>query len=255
MPRLLLFVSCLLVEMAGITQEKDTTVTLYFPVNSYIIDSEQKKQLVDLLSSGLTLKNITGYADTTGSISYNRKLSEKRAITVALLCGLSKNQLQKAVSFKGEEHEQSPELYKNRRVEITATIKEKQLIKPSAPSVIESLNIDNIYFLPDQAIITEESLPYVNELAQLLKKNYKTEHFEIIGHVNYQSNKDSSQLQDLYWLSERRAKTIYLLLIKYGIPAERMTYKGVGNSQPLIKNPINDDEKRRNMRVQVQILR
>ena len=250
-----LFISCLLFEIAGIAQEKDTTVILYFPVNNYTIDSEQKKQLVDFMSSGIVIKNIKGYADTTGTIPYNRKLSEKRAITVALLCGLSKNQFQKTVSFKGEEHEQSPEVYKNRRVEITATVKEKKFIKPSAPSVIESLNIDNIYFLPDQAIITEESLPYVNELAQLLKKNYKTEYFEIVGHVNYQSNKDSIQLQDLYWLSERRAKAIYLLLIKNGIPAERMTFKGVGNSQPLIKNPINDEEKRRNMRVQVQILR
>jgi outer membrane protein OmpA-like peptidoglycan-associated protein len=255
MRHLLILASCLLFEITGIAQEKDTTVTLYFPVNNYTIDSEQRKQVVDFVSSGIIIKSITGYADTTGTVSYNRKLSEKRAITVGLLCGLSKNELQKTVSFKGEEHEQSPEVYKNRRVEITATVKEKQFIKPSAPSVIESLNIDNIYFLPDQAIITEESLPYVEELAQLLKKNYKTEHFEIIGHVNYQSNKDSIQLQDLYWLSERRAKAIYLLLIKDGIPAERMTYKGVGNSQPLIKNPVNDEEKRKNMRVQVQILR
>jgi outer membrane protein OmpA-like peptidoglycan-associated protein len=255
MHRFLLLFSFLFFEITGIAQEKDTSVILYYPVNNYTIDSNQKKQLVDFISSGIVIKNITGYADTTGTISYNRMLSEKRAITVALFCGLSKSQLQKTVSFKGEEHDQNPELYKNRRVEITATVKEKHFTRPSALSVIESLNIDNIYFLPDQAIIADESLPYVNELAQLLKNNYKTEHFEIIGHVNYQSNKDSTHLQDLYWLSERRAKAIYLYLIKNGIPAERMTFKGVGNSQPLIKNPINDEEKRKNMRVQVQILR
>src|SRR4051812_4971938 len=111
MRHLLLLISCLLFEVAGIAQEKDTTVILYFPVNTYSINSVQQKQLVDFVSSGAVIKNITGYADTTGTIPYNRKLSEKRAITVALICGLSTNQLQKTVSFKGEEHEQSPEVY------------------------------------------------------------------------------------------------------------------------------------------------
>src|SRR5438105_275937 len=100
-----------------------------------------------------------------------------------------------------------------------------------------------------------KSLLYVDELARMLKTNFKMENFEIIGHVNYQSTKDSSQLQDLYYLSERRAKAIYNLLAEKGISPERMRYKGVGNSQPLFPQPANDEERKKNMRVQIVILK
>ncbi|MFL5787234.1 MAG: OmpA family protein, partial [Flavisolibacter sp.] len=146
-----------------------------------------------------------------------------------------------------------PDLAKNRKVEIVASIPIPAAIS-SDNKIINSFNLDNIYFLPDRAIVTDESIPYINELANRLK-TYKTEYFEIIGHVNYQSKKDSSQLQDLYLLSERRAKKIYDMLIEKGIPSSRMTYKGVGNSQPIYPNPINEDEKRKNMRLEVIILK
>ena len=225
-------------------QNKDTVITLYFNKNEFNLTSAQKEQIALFTSKTLSVEKVTGYADTTGSLAYNKELSKKRALSVAALIPSSKNA--PGIEFKGEEFDQDPDLSKNRKVEIRATVR-------STPIPLKSLSIENIYFVPDRAIITDESLPYVKELADLLLKNYKSETFEIVGHVNYETDKDSSQLPDLYYLSERRARTIYLLLKEYGIPAERMHYKGVGNSQPVIPHPKTDDEKRKNMRVEVII--
>lgn len=77
--------------------------------------------------------------------------------------------------------------------------------------------------------------------------------FEIIGHVNYQSKRDPAYLKDLYELSTNRAKVIYELLLEKGIRAERMSYRGVGNSEPVFRDPKNEEEKRKNMRVEIII--
>lgn len=61
--------------------------------------------------------------------------------------------------------------------------------------------------MPDRPIITPESINAIPQLLQKIK-SYKNGHFEIIGHVNYQSKRDEGFLQELYKLSEARAKVI-----------------------------------------------
>jgi len=233
-------------------QNRDTVITLYFNKNEFNVSPSQKEQIAAFATKVLSVQKVTGYADTTGSLAFNRELSKKRAYSVAAL--ITQQDHAPNIDYKGEEFEQNADLGKNRKVEILATLKSTSSPALSTTSTpVKSLSIENIYFVPDRAIITDESLPYVKELADLLLKNYKTETFEIVGHVNYETDKDSSQLPDLYYLSERRARTIYLLLKEYGIPEERMHYKGVGNSQPVIPHPKTDEEKRKNMRVEVII--
>lgn len=81
-----------------------------------------------------------------------------------------------------------------------------------------------MYILFQTNIITQESIPYVQEVTRKLK-TYHGVHFQIIGHVNYQSKKDSLFLQDLFKLSEERAKIIYELLIENGMAPEKLKYK------------------------------
>ena|SRR2546423_2532978 len=237
-------------------QPKDSLFTVYYKTNSYQIDSIQYQNLKSFLSAVSSVNGITGYTDTLGTKEYNYKLSQRRADHIVTLVKQLHSTVKNDPVYKGEEHIQDITLEKNRKVEIIASVKPSVTAnKPEKEEVVKSINIDNIYFVPDRALITEESLPYVDELARMLKTNFKTENFEIIGHVNYQSTKDSSQLQDLYYLSERRAKAIYNLLAEKGISPERMRYKGVGNSQPLFPQPVNDEERKKNMRVQIVILK
>lgn len=122
-------------------------------------------------------------------------------------------------------------------------------------SVIEVLELENVFFVPDKPIIVQQSIPYVNLLATRLKL-YKDVRFEIVGHVNFQGLKTREIMaMDLFKLSEQRAKVIYDLLVDNGISADKLKFRGVGNSQPVFADPQNDDERKRNMRVQVFVIR
>jgi len=233
----------------------DTSITFYFKTDSFKLDSDQIKRLNDF-SFVFHVKSITAYTDSTGPQGYNLMLSKKRAFAAYKVLSARTDLLDKnMMTFKGESTEE-PELWKNRRVQIIAYQNSATEIKKNltvdTQAVIRSFDLPYIYFVPDQAVVTQESVPYIKELAEILK-TYKTETFEIVGHINYQSRFDSTHLTDLYQLSERRAKTIYDYLESYGIQPSRMIFKGVGNSQPIYRSPIDDEQRKRNMRVQIII--
>ena len=232
---------------------RDTSINLYFETNSIKLDSHQIKKLKDF-SSSFHINSIIGYADTTGTQVYNLHLSRKRAIEVyKALSEQSELIDQNVLTYLGESSEE-PDLWQNRRVKLITNKDSVNIINNKSKTedqvIVRSFDLDYIYFVPDQAIVTQESIPYVKELAGILK-SYTTETFEIIGHINYQSRFDSSHLADLYQLSKRRAKAIYDYLVSYGISPTRMTFRGVGNSQPIYSSPINDEQRRKNMRVQI----
>ena len=56
-------------------------------------------------------------------------------------------------------------------------------------------------------------------------------------------------------LSAARARLIYEILIDKGIPAERMFWKGMGNTEMIFPNAGIEEEKRKNMRVEILILK
>ena len=54
---------------------------------------------------------------------------------------------------------------------------------------------------------------------------------ELGGHTDNVGSEASNQK-----LSEQRAKAVYDYLVQHGVPAERLTYKGYGQSQPVADN-------------------
>ena len=50
------------------------------------------------------------------------------------------------------------------------------------------------------------------------------------------------------------ADTVFEILKDNGIPAEKMTYKGMGNTEMINPYATTDEEKRQNMRVEIFIL-
>lgn len=236
--------------LSGIAQGiKDTTLVIYFPSNQFRIDDNQLTALHQFSKTVTVVYSIDGFADTVGNSSSNNVLSEKRANAVYEVFLKDEVQLKSRPSFHGELNEYE-KLGENRRVEIRGGMHERLLRNEGI--IIKEFNLDQIYFVPDKTIITPESLSYIDILISKLKK-YKNDSIEIIGHMNYQSNGDSSALHDLFLLSEQRAKTIYLILIDHGFNKENLSYKGVGNTQPVIPDPQSDEERKKNMRVQVII--
>ena len=238
-------------------QEKDTTISLYFENNKSQLDQSQENYLQTISSTVRCIDEMIGYADTVASAEYNLQLSKKRVEYILSILKSANFCQQYKVSYKGETKQFGKDLQENRRVDI----KLKIFYEPAKPAnsksdsaIVTSWNIYTIQFLPDSHYMTAESADYIDELYRQLSR-YKTERFQIIGHVNYQSKKSAEQLKDMYQLSEYRAKAIADILIEKGIPASRIEYKGVGNSQPLFPKPVNDDERRKNMRVEIKVLK
>ncbi|HUQ66505.1 MAG TPA: OmpA family protein, partial [Flavitalea sp.] len=149
---------------------------------------------------------------------------------------------EKLIDYKGEKFVRSNDLSKNRAVEINGLVTEHE--------IVDIFDVENLLFVPDKPIITPESLPYVQRLVQRIK-SYKNSCFELVGHVNYQSKRASSLLTSMFKLSEQRANVVKQLLVENHIPDNRIVCRGVGNSQPIYPDPVNDGERKKNMRVQV----
>ncbi len=239
-------------------QSRDTCIDVVFNINRYKLETQQSNKIRTFISLYADVTQIIGFADTTGTAKYNLVLSQQRAFTVHDVVKAAFNTVDsKIVSYYGESQDLS-ELWMNRRVQICANKPESLSITPNTSAkfgdTILKIELDNLYFLPDKPILSQESHPYIEEVSKHLKA-FSVGFFHIVGHISYQSRFDSTHLRDLYELSRFRAKAVYQYLIDFGIPANRMSYKGVGNSQPVIISPKSDEERRRNMRVQVFIIR
>ena len=268
----IMFISTLICFNCFSQNSVDSSINILFKTNRFDLNTRQLETIQDFLLAFPDVTSIQGYADTTGPVTYNLALSKKRAFAVYKVVKERSSSVKTTiVNYYGGSNT-LPGLEMNRRVELCAhksasQSKEKDAISQRNDTTLVTvdpvyerrdtlrvINLQDLYFYPDRAILTNESFPYLQELAEQLKA-YPSATFDIIGHINYQSRLDSTHLKDLYRLSEQRAKAVYDYLTEHGIPAAKMKYKGVGNSQPLIAAPRNDDERRKNMRVQVIIIR
>lgn len=90
--------------------------------------------------------------------------------------------------------------------------------------------LKNIFFKTNEAILLPTSLSELQRLFRLLKAQPNL-HIQINGHTdNVGSDTDN---QDL---SEHRAQAVYDYLIQEGIAAERLQFKGFGESEPIASN-------------------
>ena len=239
-------------------QSQDTCIDVFFKINRFKLETQQHNEISTFISVYPDVTQIIGFADTTGKTNYNLVLSQQRAFAVYdVIKGDFDSPDSKIVSYYGES-QGLPELWMNRRVQICAHKPKSLTVTPNTLAkvgdTIQQIELDKLYFLPDKPILSQESVPYIEDLAKQLKA-FPVGFFQIVGHVNYQSRFDSTRLRDLYELSRLRAKAVYQYLIDFGIPATKISYRGVGNSQPIIVSPKNDEERRRNMRVEVFIIR
>ena len=79
-------------------------------------------------------------------------------------------------------------------------------------------------------------------------KQYPDIQVEISGHTDDVGSDDDNQA-----LSQNRAKSVYTYLISQGVKAQRLRFKGYGETKPL--NPNDSDEHRQqNRRIELRIL-
>ncbi len=227
---------------SGIAQS-DTIIAVYFDHNQ-----STTKLPNNFLASFDTLKwNSTIFlyssADTIGDSSYNQWLSEKRALFVKQKIEMQTPFVVKSVQSLGEQQRKNS-LAANRTVLIQFSRKlnpafiRTKLFDPTDTNIVvgQRMILTNIKFELNTATLLGESYGEVDKLAMFMKQ-HPTLVIRITGHVC---------CAPAELLSTNRAKKVVDLLIKKGISADRLSYKGYSNTRlsDLSKDPNSDEQRR-----------
>lgn len=128
------------------------------------------------------------------------------------------------------------------------TVEPFKLMVPLEPiKVGAKIALRNIFYESGSYKLKNESMYEITKLVQFLKENADVR-IEISGHTD-NTGVDQANLT----LSTNRAKSVYDWLIKQGIAADRLVYKGYGKSQPLEPNTT-EAGKAKNRRTEIKII-
>ena len=107
--------------------------------------------------------------------------------------------------------------------------------------------LNNIFFATDSSNLKNNSQTELKKLISFMNINSSIK-VEISGHTDNKGN-----IAHNLDLSNRRAKAVYEYLIKNGVKAERLTYKGFGQTLPIATNDT-DDGRALNRRTEMKIV-
>ncbi|MGX8712675.1 MAG: OmpA family protein [bacterium] len=94
----------------------------------------------------------------------------------------------------------------------------------------DTVTLNNIHFFTASAELYEASKAGLDRLAEALNRHPRLR-LEVGGHTDNVGSDDDNML-----LSERRAKAVYDYLILRGVSAERLTFRGYGETRPIATN-------------------
>jgi len=248
--------------------QNNLTHEVYFETDDFRVVSTEENRLLLFISGldGVRVDKISiyGFCDDRGSANYNLNLSQRRAEAIKAV--FSNNEIDESlisnVDGKGEvllkiikEDDIDQIRGLNRKVEINVTKKapipeEKKIVKKIEPKEKnlkttediangnvkegDKIRLDKIYFKTGYALLTKESKPVLESIADLMIKEDNL-YFTIQGHVCCtQNSRDAvNRKTNQRNLSLARAKFIYDYLIKKGINKRRMKYVGMRRKFPL----------------------
>ena len=118
-------------------------------------------------------------------------------------------------------------------------------ISPSEEGV--KLTLNQLHFLPDQAVILGEDERLLDTIAASLK-NIEERRFFVKGHT---ANVGSAKSQEE--LSRQRALVLVRELVKRGLREDRFLYRGLGGLEPVAPND-SEEGRAKNRRVEIIIL-
>lgn len=106
------------------------------------------------------------------------------------------------------------------------------------------IELQGVYFDTDKSTLKPESIAILDSAVKTLG-THGTILVEVAGHTDSTASESYNQR-----LSERRAKVVYDYLVGKGISANRMTWKGYGEMQPIADNDT-EEGKARNRRTEL----
>lgn len=143
--------------------------------------------------------------------------------------------------------------FETKMFKVTPTAKNKLIIPLKKVAIGEKVDIKNLFFVGNEAILLKRSLPELPKLLKFMELNDSIK-VEIAGHINRPNYPPVDKLSWDFKLSVRRAKMVYDFLIKNDIPEERISYKGYGNFQMRFPKARSEKEQAQNRRVEIRIV-
>lgn len=113
---------------------------------------------------------------------------------------------------------------------------------------LEQFDLSKLSFIPTQAVLTEDSYPILDQLAELLKQHPQTL-IEIAAHTDNQGTALGQTA-----LTQAKSEAVLQYLLGKGIDLNRMKAQGYGSARPLASN---EDEagRARNQRIELTVLK
>ncbi len=239
-----LFFSCVL------RAQETTVLTVYFETNSSVVNPVDAASIKNFLalpdSFNAVSLTLTGSCDDVGSEEANALLSEQRIASVKrLVNGVFKDALPIKEVNRGQvlmvDVITDTLAYRagNRKVVLAFELKKKELkasdsvLKNARLIVGERIALNNILFEGGSSEFLPESNGSLIELFDLMQSN-PTLKVCIRGHVCCGPlDRDGIDLSTgKYGLSVFRAQAVVNYLLSKGIPKDRLTFKGLGGSEP-----------------------
>jgi outer membrane protein OmpA-like peptidoglycan-associated protein len=183
-------------------------------------------ELIDLASDAVV--SVSASSDSDGS--YRIKLPEKKDYMLNL----------RATGFLSD----------MRRISVPASISADYITQDVALNKVKvgkKVVLKNIFFELGKAVLSAESSEELDRLILILSDNPEMK-IEISGHTD----SSGSQVVNAR-LSTERARAVVDYLIKNGIEASRLTYRGYGSDQPVADNATGEG-RALNRRVEFKIL-
>jgi outer membrane protein OmpA-like peptidoglycan-associated protein len=293
MQRLCLIVLLVVKSLSFFAQTQSYSLSLYYEINESRSESHFARLDSFLRGVGSKPKQIKlyAYADFLANASYNDRLSQKRMDVVKnyIQSREGKNAFFLETKAYGEQKSKDTQSLEGepsqRRVDVLISVQEERKKisknpletqtkkeKPAKKTQVvkentqlqktiselkegESLTIEGLSFIPGRHILMKSSIPVLEDLLQTLKEKEELR-IEIQGHICCLTSDEDDGL-DLDTgepkLSENRALAVYNYLIKNGVEADRLTYKGYGHRFPKVVERTLEDEQT-NRRVEIKVL-
>lgn len=248
------------------------TIQVYFSFDLHNLDKNSQKILDEYLKN-ISQKDsvnihVLGYTDKKGNDAYNLNLSQQRANEVKQYLLVHDVKPEWIADCKGFGKTDIREVYPSRmtdslcrkvvlyieRVYFRMKIPQTVVLKKEDFREGNTLTLQNINFIPGKALLLPESMNVLAQLLKILTDNPGME-IEIRGHVCCIED-DGVDFETMQRnLSVMRAKKIYDYLIMNGIDAKRLQYHGYGGTQKLIQPEMTEDDRIKNRRVDIRIIK
>jgi len=242
----------LLVWQWGMSQQK---LEVFFDFDADVLtpNAQQTLDLWKSQSQQYTVLRLEGYCDWKGDTTYNDALAERRIRAVERYLGIEAATTRIQHRAIGERFAQLPNQALNRKVvlwyEPLAPVVKSTLSQQMARAGVgDKIQLPALYFVNNAARLLPDSYPTLNDVLCALEENPNLK-VQIRGHICCQLQGDERQV------SWARARAIYLYLVRKGIARNRLSYVGLGTTEPLHPIPEqNAQEEAENRRVELLIV-